>query len=66
MSADVGDEVEYATDRRAVVTDIRAGIYYLRCPGRAEWPVEDPDTLTVTRSRAERIKADGPCHGLFR
>jgi hypothetical protein len=56
----VGDEVEYAPDQVAVVTDIRKGIFYLRAPGRREWPVEDPATLTVTRPRAERIAADGP------
>lgn len=55
----VGDEVEYAPDRRAVVTDIRGDVYYLRCPGRSEWPAEDPDALTVTQPRAERNAADG-------
>ncbi|ANZ18555.1 hypothetical protein SNOUR_26495 [Streptomyces noursei ATCC 11455] len=56
--AEVGDEVEYAPGRLAVVTDIRQGIPYLRRPGMAEWPVADPTALTVSRSRAERLAAD--------
>ncbi|MCW7988210.1 hypothetical protein XF35_23850 [Streptomyces platensis subsp. clarensis] len=54
----VGDEVEEATGRRAIVTDIRKGIPYLRAVGRREWPAEDPDSLTVMRTRSQRI-ADG-------
>nr|WP_088800974.1 MULTISPECIES: hypothetical protein [unclassified Streptomyces] len=54
---EVGDEVEYAPGRRAVVTDIRRGDYYLRSPGNREWPVPDPQELTVKRTRAERIAA---------
>lgn len=54
---EVGDEVEYAPGRRAVVTDIRKGDYYLRTTGNREWPVPDPDQLTVKRTRAERIAA---------
>ncbi|MGW9431729.1 hypothetical protein ACWHA1_27800 [Streptomyces decoyicus] len=54
---EVGDEVEYAPGRRAVVTDIRRGDYYLRSFGNREWPVRDPDGLTVTRTRAERAAA---------
>lgn len=53
----VGDEVEYAPGVRAVVTDIRRGIPYLRQPGRPEWPAEEPDHLRVVRTRAERIEA---------
>ncbi|MFI1302292.1 hypothetical protein [Streptomyces sioyaensis] len=51
---EVGDEVEYAPGRRAVVTDIRRGNYYLRTWGNQEWPVQDSDQLTVKRTRAER------------
>ncbi|RXS85335.1 hypothetical protein EST92_08335 [Streptomyces sp. TM32] len=54
----VGDEVEYTTGRRAIVTDIRKGIPYLRTAGRREWPAEDPDSLTVMRTRSQRI-SDG-------
>ncbi|MFI9077122.1 hypothetical protein ACIGW8_11610 [Streptomyces sioyaensis] len=54
---EVGDEVEYAPGRRAVVTDIRRGDYYLRTWGNREWPVQDPDQLTVKRTRAERVAA---------
>ncbi len=54
----VGDEVEYAAGRRAIVTDIRNGIPYLRAVGRREWPAEEPNSLSVTRTRVQRI-ADG-------
>ncbi|MDC7337500.1 hypothetical protein [Streptomyces lydicus] len=54
----VGDEVEYGRGRRAIVTDIRNGIPYLRAAGLKEWPAPDPGALRVSRSRAERI-ADG-------
>ncbi|MFI1305560.1 hypothetical protein [Streptomyces sioyaensis] len=55
---EVGDEVEYGPGRLAVVTDIRKGVPYLRNPGVKEWPVPDPSTLTVKRTRAERIATD--------
>ncbi|MCF3178197.1 hypothetical protein IPZ61_33455 [Streptomyces sioyaensis] len=54
---EVGDEVEYAPGRLAVVTDIRKGVIYLRGPGSREWPAEDPGALTVARTRTERIAA---------
>lgn len=54
---EVGDEVEYAPGRLAVVTDIRKGIPYLRRPGIKEWPAHDATALTVTRTRNERIAA---------
>ncbi|MFE0377768.1 hypothetical protein ACFW1M_19755 [Streptomyces inhibens] len=54
----VGDEVEYAPGRMAVVTDIRKGVPYLRRAGRPEWPAENPNALTVLRTRRQRI-ADG-------
>lgn len=56
---EVGDEVEYAAGCRAVVTDIRGGIYFLRGAGSREWPVQDADALSVTRSRAERLRERG-------
>lgn len=52
----VGDEVEYEPGRRAILTDIRSGVYVLR-RGPAEWPAPDPDALTVTRTRAELREA---------
>ncbi|GGN44906.1 hypothetical protein GCM10012285_28020 [Streptomyces kronopolitis] len=52
---EVGDEVEYAAGCRAVVTDIRSGTYFLRGAGSREWSVPDPEALTVTRTRAERL-----------
>ncbi|WP_329151019.1 hypothetical protein OIU91_27760 [Streptomyces sp. NBC_01456] len=55
---EIGDEVEYAPGRLAILTDFRKGIPYLRRPGIKEWPVQDPTTLTVTRTRDERIAAD--------
>ncbi|MFF3742671.1 hypothetical protein [Streptomyces kronopolitis] len=54
---EVGDEVEYGPGLHAFVTDIRKGDYYLRSYGRREWPVENPEELTVKRTRAERIAA---------
>ncbi|MEV0966691.1 hypothetical protein AB0J25_29625 [Streptomyces sp. NPDC049910] len=53
----VGDEV---TDgrTRAIVTDIRAGVIWLRAPyGCGEWPAEEPKRLKVSRTRAQRIEA---------
>ncbi|MEV6147086.1 hypothetical protein [Streptomyces sp. NPDC051992] len=55
----VGDEVMEGTTR-AVVTDIRGGVIWLRRPhggGGTEWPAEDPRKLTVRRTRAEMIEA---------
>ncbi|MFI9354480.1 hypothetical protein ACWGQL_04715 [Streptomyces lydicus] len=54
----VGDEVEYGPGRRAIVTDIRKGVLYLRVGGREEWPAPDPGALQVSRTRAQR-SADG-------
>ncbi|UNO44435.1 hypothetical protein [Streptomyces sp. MST-110588] len=53
---EVGDEVLDGRTR-AIVTDIRGGIVWLRAQGRDEWPADRPERLTVTRTRAERIKA---------
>ncbi|QIK08382.1 hypothetical protein G7Z12_22500 [Streptomyces sp. ID38640] len=52
----VGDEVEYAPGRLAIVTDIRKGVLYLRGWGSREWAAE-PEALTVARTREERIAA---------
>ncbi|MYT30915.1 MULTISPECIES: hypothetical protein [unclassified Streptomyces] len=51
----VGDEVEYAPDRVAIVTDIREDVVILRRPGYPEWPATDPKQLRVKRTRAQRI-----------
>ncbi|MGW3984342.1 hypothetical protein [Streptomyces mirabilis] len=53
----VGDEV-MDSGVRAIVTDIRQGVIWLRANGRDEWPAEEPRQLKVTRTRVERI-ADG-------
>ncbi|MFC9736593.1 hypothetical protein [Streptomyces noursei] len=50
----VGDEVEYAPDRVAIVTDIRNDVVILRRPGYPEWPAPDPKQLRVVRTRAQR------------
>ncbi|GHF74068.1 hypothetical protein GCM10010218_63990 [Streptomyces mashuensis] len=42
---------------RAVVTDIRQGVLWLRAPGRAEWPARDPKQLKVIRTRGKRRAA---------
>ena len=52
----VGDEVMEGRVR-AIVTDIRGGVVWLRASGRDEWPAEDPRQLTVRRTRAELIAA---------
>ncbi|WP_374987217.1 hypothetical protein [Streptomyces fradiae] len=55
----VGDEV-LEGKTRAVVTDIRGGVIWLRPThggGGTEWPVEDPRKLTMRRTRAEMIEA---------
>ncbi|GAB7033334.1 hypothetical protein JCM4914_47950 [Streptomyces platensis subsp. malvinus] len=51
----VGDEVVYGGGRRALVTDIRKGRVWLRAHGRREWEVPAGVTLTVVRTRIERI-----------
>lgn len=58
----VGDEVSYDAEglTRAVVTDIRRCVYYLRAPGRGEWAVMDPGLLRVTRTRDERLVQERP------
>ncbi|WP_407286682.1 hypothetical protein [Streptomyces sp. BP-8] len=53
----VGDEVEYAPGRLAIVTDIREGRPYLRRSAVSEWPAPDSDALPVKRTREERIAA---------
>ncbi|WP_190133295.1 hypothetical protein [Streptomyces mashuensis] len=52
----VGDEVMEGRTR-AVVTDIRQGVLWLRAPGRAEWPARDPKQLKVIRTRGKRRAA---------
>ncbi|MFG2631080.1 hypothetical protein [Streptomyces sp. NPDC048473] len=52
----VGDEVMEGRVR-AIVTDIRGGVIWLRTTGRAEWPAENPTQLKVRRTRAELIAA---------
>ncbi|MFI2241186.1 hypothetical protein [Streptomyces chrestomyceticus] len=52
----VGDEVLHGRTR-AIVTDIRAGVVWLRAPGRDEWPADDSQRLRVTRTRVQRIEA---------
>ena len=52
----VGDEVMEGRTR-AIVTDVRGGVLWLRARGKDEWPAEDPERLRVTRTRAERIAA---------
>ncbi|PJE97099.1 hypothetical protein CUT44_14030 [Streptomyces carminius] len=52
----VGDEV-LENQVRAIVTDIRSGVIWLRAAGREEWPAEDPGKLRVRRTRTELIAA---------
>jgi hypothetical protein len=53
---EVGDEVMEGSVR-AIVTDVRSGVVWLRRAGREEWPAEDPARLKVRRTRAERVAA---------
>ena len=52
----IGDEVMEGRVR-AIVTDIRGGVVWLRATGREEWSAEDPKRLRVVRTRVERITA---------
>ncbi|MEU2899661.1 hypothetical protein ABZ690_35760 [Streptomyces sp. NPDC006967] len=54
----VGDEVVEGKTR-AVVTDVRGGVVWLRhlTGGTTEWPAEDPMRLKIRRTRAEMIEA---------
>ena len=56
----VGDEVLADDDVRAIVTDVRDGVLWLRASGREDWPAQDPKLLTVTRRREERAAAGEP------
>ncbi|MFE7318484.1 hypothetical protein ACFU7T_36105 [Streptomyces sp. NPDC057555] len=57
----VGDEVEYAPDRVAIVTDIRNDVVILRRPGYPEWPAPAPEQLRVKRRRVQRIADEESC-----
>ncbi len=50
----VGDVVEYAPGRTAIVTDICAGVPWLRDHGFREWPADDAVEIRVVRRRAAR------------
>ncbi|MFE5737296.1 MULTISPECIES: hypothetical protein [Streptomyces] len=52
----VGDVVEYAPGRTAIVTDVRAGVPWLRnrYSFTGEWPADAPAEIRVVRRRAER------------
>ncbi|THA65391.1 hypothetical protein E6R60_33295 [Streptomyces sp. A0642] len=54
----VGDEVVDGLTR-AVVTDVRGGVVWLRhrTGGGTEWPAEDPKRLRIRRTRTEMIAA---------
>lgn len=58
--AEVGDQVKDTTGQGAIVTDIKGGTTWVLRPVYAgnfttRWETDDPDTLTVTRRRADRI-----------
>ena len=55
----VGDE-ELADDEvRAIGTDVRDGVLWLRA-GREDWPAQEPELVTVTRTREDRAAAGEP------
>lgn len=54
----VGDEVEYAPGKRAILSDIERSAYRLRRPGgSATWTVPSTTALTVVRTLAQRRAA---------
>ncbi|WEH41115.1 hypothetical protein [Streptomyces sp. AM 2-1-1] len=57
--AEVGDIVEDAEGRQAIVTDIRRGATWVlrprRGPATVQWDTSDPDSLRVVKSRASRL-----------
>ncbi|MGW5198658.1 hypothetical protein [Streptomyces spiralis] len=56
----VGDQVHDAhADREGVITDVKSGTYILRPVHRywgETWTASDPEKLTVTMSREERLR----------
>ncbi|MEU5428362.1 hypothetical protein AB0H73_22620 [Streptomyces olivoreticuli] len=53
----VGDEVrDERTGRAAIITDVRRKKLYVLRPvaGTGEWTAEDPEQLTLVRSRQHR------------
>lgn len=57
--AEVGDQVKDATGQGSIVTDIKGGTTWVLRPvygGTSyQWETDDPDALTVVRTRADRI-----------
>ncbi|MFF9210501.1 MULTISPECIES: hypothetical protein [unclassified Streptomyces] len=56
----VGDQVHDANaDREGVITDVKNGLYILRPVHRywgETWTAADPEKLTITMSRQERLQ----------
>ncbi|MEU7601747.1 hypothetical protein [Streptomyces sp. NPDC041003] len=57
----VGDLVEDGNGLKAIVTDVTAGaVWTLRAPDAFladQWTATDPDSLSVLKTRAQRIAA---------
>ncbi|MEE1747897.1 MULTISPECIES: hypothetical protein [unclassified Streptomyces] len=64
--AEVGDIVEDADGRQAIVTDVRQNATWVlrprQGPATAQWDTAEPDSLRVVKSRASRL---GEEHGLW-
>lgn len=64
--AEVGDIIEDAEGRQAIVTDIRQNSTWVLRPRQgpmtAQWDIAEPDSLRVVKSRASRLGAE---HGLW-
>ncbi len=60
--AEVGDLVEDANGRHAIVTDIRQGIDWVLRPvsgsPTTQWETDEPDTLHIIETRTERLSRE--------
>ncbi|MEV5352086.1 hypothetical protein RKD24_003514 [Streptomyces calvus] len=60
--AEVGDLVEDASGRHAIVTDIRQGTDWVLRPESGspttEWETDEPGTLDVIETRADRLSRE--------
>ncbi|MFE1198656.1 hypothetical protein ACFW6E_38915 [Streptomyces olivaceoviridis] len=60
--AEVGDLVSDANGRHAIVTDIKRGTDWVLRPESGslttQWETDEPDTLLVIETRAERLSRE--------
>ncbi|CAM5666257.1 putative protein OS=Streptomyces fumanus OX=67302 GN=GCM10018772_10080 PE=4 SV=1 [Streptomyces fumanus] len=62
--AGVGDLIEDADGRHAIVTDIKQGAVWVLRPVSGgttnQWETDEPDSLHVIETREERVKRQAP------